>query len=72
MTAEQVAQIGAFRQFERRYHEQQGIGFGLFIAQHLTRIYEGELDVFSRVGEGTRISVTLPLASVAVGQAPPE
>ncbi|HEX7071180.1 MAG TPA: hybrid sensor histidine kinase/response regulator, partial [Rhodothermales bacterium] len=39
MTPQQIAAIGALRQFERDLHEQQGIGLGLATAHLLVRSY---------------------------------
>jgi two-component system sensor histidine kinase/response regulator len=62
MTPEQVESIGAYMQFERALHEQQGLGLGLVIAQRLTELYDGKLDIRSAVDQGTTVSVSLPLA----------
>jgi PAS domain S-box-containing protein len=40
----------------------KGLGLGLAICKRLVEAHEGKIDVRSRVGEGTTISVTLPLA----------
>jgi DNA-binding response OmpR family regulator len=62
MTPEQVESVGAYMQFERALHEQQGLGLGLVIAQRLTELYNGKLDIQSAVDQGTTVSVRLPLA----------
>jgi hypothetical protein len=36
MQTEGIEQIGAFRQFDRKKHEQQGLGLGLILVQRLT------------------------------------
>jgi len=61
MTAAQIADIGAYMQFERKLHEQQGSGLGLTIAQRLLDVYHGELIIDSVYGARTTITVKLPL-----------
>lgn len=45
MTLEQIANIGACRQFEREFYEQQGLGLGLIIAKRLSELHEGHLTI---------------------------
>ncbi len=49
LTTEQRAQVGAFVQFERQRHEQQGLGLGLAIARATAELAGGEL----RLEEGS-------------------
>jgi len=60
MSTEEVSQIGAFMQFGRRSHEQQGLGLGLTIARRLVGLYGGNVIVKSYLGEGTRVCAVLP------------
>jgi signal transduction histidine kinase len=60
MTAEQIASIGAYQQFDRKEYEQQGSGLGLFLAMHLVNLYKGLFDIKSEPGKGTSVSVYLP------------
>ena len=62
MTAEQLHNIGAYMQFERKVYEQQGSGLGLTVAKRLTEIHGGFLKLESEYGTGTTVTVTLPAA----------
>lgn len=59
---EHLSQIGAFNQFRREYHEQQGVGFGLPIIQRILALYGGKLNISSTPKTTTTITVLLPLA----------
>ena len=61
MSSEQIANIGAYQQFNRKEYEQQGSGLGLFLAMHLVNLYKGLFNIKSEPGKGTKISVYLPL-----------
>lgn len=63
MTAEQINQIGDFVQFERSHYEQQGMGLGLKMSQRIVNLYQGKLQIESIYGQGTVISVELPVIS---------
>jgi two-component system sensor histidine kinase/response regulator len=60
MTAEQIQQIGAYMQFERKLYEQQGSGLGLAIAQRLSELYGGSLSIKSTPGQSTTVQIKLP------------
>lgn len=61
MSPDQIMKIGAFMQFDRKTHEQQGLGLGLTIAQRLAEIHGGVLTVQSEAGKGTTVTVKLPI-----------
>jgi signal transduction histidine kinase len=65
MTPEQIKQIGAFKQFERKQNEQQGLGLGLVLVQKLLAGYQLELSLTSNPGKGTMAQIEFP----AIGQA---
>ena len=46
--------------FQAPERSEPGAGLGLAIARELTEAHGGRIDVSSRVGEGTRFTVTLP------------
>jgi len=62
MTPEQIRQVNAFVQFERRLREQQGTGLGLALSRELATIAGGSLEIESEPGQGTLVTVRLPLA----------
>lgn len=61
MTAQQIANLGAYVQFERKLYEQQGSGLGLVIAQELTELYGGRISIKSSPEQGTTVSAIFPL-----------
>ena len=60
LTSEQLLNIGAYMQFERKVYEQQGSGLGLSVAKRLVEIHGGLLALVSEYGKGTTVTVTLP------------
>jgi signal transduction histidine kinase len=60
LTSEQLLNIGAYMQFERKVYEQQGSGLGLTVARRLVEIHGGLLSLESEYGKGTTVTVTLP------------
>ena len=62
MTQEQIAQIGAFMQFERYQYEQQGVGLGLKIAQKILDLYGGKVLIFSTYQQETTVQIEFPVA----------
>lgn len=63
MNAAQIAGIGAYKQFDRMMHEQQGIGLGLVIAKRLVELHNGRFIINSSEGEGTVIQIAFPIAA---------
>jgi cell cycle sensor histidine kinase DivJ len=60
---EDLARVGepyfqARASYDRRHN---GTGLGLSIVKGLVRLHAGEINIRSRIGEGTRVSVRLPL-----------
>ncbi len=58
---ENLRDIGAYRQFERKWYEQQGSGFGLIIVKRLTQLHGGEIDIESLPEQQTKVTVRLPI-----------
>lgn len=62
-----------FRPFDRLGREGDeagGFGFGLYLVQRLVQAMDGRIDVWSRLGHGSRFSVWLPTAAPAAGTGP--
>ncbi|HEY9907005.1 MAG TPA: response regulator [Thermosynechococcaceae cyanobacterium] len=60
MTPDQIASLGAYMQFERKFYEQQGSGLGFAIAQRLVELHKGTVEVESVPHQQTIVRVTLP------------
>ncbi|HAJ60285.1 MAG TPA: hybrid sensor histidine kinase/response regulator [Cyanobacteria bacterium UBA8543] len=61
MSATQIAEVGAYRQFERKLYEQQGSGLGLSIIKRLAQLLGGELKIDSVPDKQTTVTVVLPI-----------
>lgn len=61
MTEEQIENIDAYVQFERKVYEQQGTGLGLTIVKHIVDIHNGEFTITSQQNFHTTVEVKLPL-----------
>lgn len=61
MTPEQIRNIGAYIQFERKIYEQQGTGLGLVIVKRIIEAANGKLTIASTPWEYTKVSIFLPL-----------
>ena len=55
-----IQRIGAYMQFDRMLHAQQGSGLGMIISRKIVEMYNGEMDIESDTGAGTRVRVWLP------------
>ncbi len=52
-----------YRVDEARSRSVGGTGLGLAIVKHISERHQGQLDIESEVGKGTRVSVTFPLSA---------
>jgi signal transduction histidine kinase len=62
LTAEEIGRIGAFQQFDRKKHEQQGLGLGLVLVQKLKARCNAKFSITSKPGQGTQVQIAFPLA----------
>jgi signal transduction histidine kinase len=51
-----------FVQIDRGQFEQQGAGLGLALVRDGVRLHQGTCSIESEPGQGTRVTLTLPLA----------
>ena len=61
MTPEEIERVGAFRQFDRKKYEQQGLGLGLFIVQKLAVIHGAQFSIHAQ-SEGVQVRVAFQTA----------
>ena len=59
-STEQITRIGAYMQFDRKLHEQQGLGLGLMIMKRLVELHGGTFSIEGKKGEGATVTATLP------------
>jgi signal transduction histidine kinase len=60
LTADQIADLGSYMQFDRDVYEQQGMGLGVTIAKRLAELHGGEMTIESIPGKQTIVRVSLP------------
>lgn len=62
MTAEEMRQVGIFRQFDPKQFDQQGLGLGLVVVQKLAARMGAQLRLESEPGRGTTAMIDFDLA----------
>jgi two-component system sensor histidine kinase/response regulator len=72
MAPEEIGQIGAFQQFDRKTHEKQGLGLGFILVKKLAAKSGAEFSIESPAGNtmGTRVKVAFRLANAPSGPLP--
>ncbi|NES79279.1 MULTISPECIES: response regulator [Okeania] len=60
MSVNEISNIGAYKQFNRKIYEQQGSGLGLSIAKQITELHNGQLKIQSIPLEQTTVTVFIP------------
>ena len=60
MSSSEIANIGAYRQFNRITYEQQGSGLGLTIVKRSAELHGGSLNIESNPNDKTTVQVKLP------------
>ena len=63
MTTEEIQNIGAFQQFDRKTHEQIGLGIGLVLVQKLCALCDAKFRLDSQPGEGTGVEIVIPVSN---------
>jgi signal transduction histidine kinase len=61
MTNEEIEHLGAFRQFDRKRHEQQGLGLGLVLVQKLAAQYRAKFLLSSNPGKGSTVEIAFSM-----------
>ncbi|MDZ7961284.1 MAG: response regulator [Aulosira sp. DedQUE10] len=61
MTSEQIANIGAYMQFNHKLYKQNGAGLGLITSKRLIELSGGELTIESIPEEQTIVRIALPM-----------
>jgi signal transduction histidine kinase len=72
MSEDQLSEVAAFVQFQRRIYEQTGAGLGLAIAKRLIELHDGRFEIRSQINKGTCVSVALPIPNPGGSNLSPE
>ena len=61
MAEEQIKNIGAYIQFERKIYEQQGTGLGMAIVKKIIKMFRGTFAIESEPNKYTTVIISIPL-----------
>ncbi|MDJ0518919.1 MAG: response regulator [Trichodesmium sp. MO_231.B1] len=61
MNINEIANVGAYKQFNRHIYEQQGSGLGLILAKQMTELHNGKLIIQSIPKQETTVTIFLPI-----------
>ena len=64
-STDHITKVGAYMQFDRKMHEQQGLGLGLTISKRLTELHGGTIVIQSEKGSGTMVTMKFPKFAAA-------
>lgn len=64
LSTAEISKVGAYMQFGRQEHEQQGSGLGLIIVKRILDIYGYTLDVDSEIGIGSTFTIKFELGKL--------
>jgi signal transduction histidine kinase len=65
MTEQEIKRVGAFQQFDRKKHEQQGLGLGLVLVQKLVVQYGAKFLLTSQPGKGSVVEISFSMPGKA-------
>jgi K+-sensing histidine kinase KdpD len=61
ISPEQIAGLGAYVQFQRKFYEQEGAGLGFTIAKRLVEVHGGRVEFHPTSGGGLTVMIRLPI-----------
>lgn len=64
MKESQINSIDAFRQFERKKYEQQGMGLGIYLVKTILKFIEGDFKIESELHKFTEVTIKIPILKI--------
>ena len=62
LSEQQIQEVGAYNQFDRKIYEQQGIGLGLIISKRICQFNNFDFEISGNIDEFAQIKITIPIA----------